>query len=87
LICAWANGAKIQYKHVATDLWLDTEEPGWYADIEYRIKPVKRPDRIRYAQCTFEYARAYRTDGDNLRLIFDAQTGVLKEAIVLGDEE
>lgn len=44
VIHAWADGAEIQGRPVASPEWLLGLNPGWYEDWEYRIKPrtVKR---------------------------------------------
>lgn len=36
-IVAWAEGEKIQYEHRGN--WCDIDEPDWYEDVNYRIKP------------------------------------------------
>ena len=38
LIKAWADGALIQYQTPA-GMWLDTRQPQWHVDFEYRAKP------------------------------------------------
>jgi len=45
LIHAWAEGAEIQFKGV--DTWHDCS-PIWSGVKEYRIKPEKKPDVVRY---------------------------------------
>lgn len=37
VIHAWAEGEKIQYEHRGN--WCDIDEPDWYEDANYRIKP------------------------------------------------
>lgn len=39
LIIAWANGEDIQYRFDETEVWEDVNNPSWYEDCEYRIKP------------------------------------------------
>ena len=42
LIKAWADGAEIQYKmseYLASDVWIDTHQPVWESNNEYRVKP------------------------------------------------
>jgi hypothetical protein len=41
---AYAEGKTIQYKQV--DTWFVVTDPGWYDDIEYRIKPEEPKPRI-----------------------------------------
>lgn len=49
LIIAWANGAKVQHKAPSCATWQDSRFPGWYPDVEYRIKPEPKPDIVWYA--------------------------------------
>ena len=52
-IKAWADGYEIEAYNPERDLWVSTPEPGWFDDIEYRVKPgVARAPRITevYAQ-------------------------------------
>ena len=48
LIHAWAEGAIIQYKDTSGN-WLDCadNEPSWYEELDYRIKPTKKVVRFR----------------------------------------
>ena len=39
LIHAWADGAEIQRPSCYNDSWIDDDDPRWYADNEYRVKP------------------------------------------------
>jgi hypothetical protein len=43
LIIAWANGAQIQKMGVMNQ-WIDCD-PEWYAQSQYRIKPINNPDK------------------------------------------
>ena len=55
LIEAFANGAEIQFYSKMHKGWIDTENPTWDLNIEYRIKPTK----IEFEDCSFndeEYA-------------------------------
>lgn len=40
IIKAWADGRTIQAFNREYQRWTDTSNPGWFADIEYRIKPT-----------------------------------------------
>lgn len=46
LIKAWADGATIQYMSIVSGKWVNAEnnEPPWYDDVEYRVKPTPEPD-------------------------------------------
>ena len=49
LIHAWAEGAKIQYFDISRNEWLDTmyNNPSWFDDTEYRLKPKTTIVRFR----------------------------------------
>ena len=36
---AYVDGKRIQYTEDDTDVWHNIDEPDWYSDYEYRIKP------------------------------------------------
>lgn len=36
---AYVDGKRIQYAEDDTDVWHDIDEPDWYSDYDYRIKP------------------------------------------------
>lgn len=88
LIKQWADGAQIQARFPNGE-WQDFCYPIWDGkDIEYRIKPKRKPDMYKYVD-----VRAVR-DGicqwttclpeeANLGLIFDGETKRLKTAEVL----
>lgn len=108
LIVAWANGATIQResrfqkvldgKYVTE--WLDDPDPRWSGNINYRIKPERKPDIVidswvytwtdAEGMDQLEYSRGDMTNiGPNLQLTFDGETGELKAARLLtqgGDE-
>ncbi len=39
LIHAWADGAEIEFRLYESDPWTTREQPLWYAEGYYRIKP------------------------------------------------
>lgn len=39
IIKAWAEGYQIEAYNPERDSWISVAEPGWFADIEYRVKP------------------------------------------------
>lgn len=45
-IHAWADGAEIEFKDF-TGLWIETTEPSWRDETEYRIKPKTRKAYVR----------------------------------------
>lgn len=46
LICAWANGAKIQYFSLMFSDWHDIDNPSWDDEKEYRIKPKNQDCKV-----------------------------------------
>lgn len=45
MIKAWAEGYEIEAFNPERQTWVSTPEPGWFDDIEYRVKPgeIRRP--------------------------------------------
>lgn len=86
LIKAWADGAVIQF--LGRNSWYDCKYncPSWDVTTEYRIKPDPKPDVVRYASVGINSSSdftAEKTQWDNLKLIFDGETGALKNAEVI----
>lgn len=75
-IVAWAAGAEIQVRgyHNGEFTWHDCVTPHWAPHQEYRIKPYKKPDEVRYANFDFEVS--YLTDGGT-PLLADTHLGDL----------
>lgn len=48
LIKAWADGAEIQYRPNANYDWVDKEEPLWFEEYQYRIKPEEKKPVVRW---------------------------------------
>lgn len=90
LIVAWAEGKTIQGKVAGNINWHDMVNPAWDGiEIEYRIKPEPKPDLAFYCETYFD-GKPVKTPmhpiwltTDNLRLIYDGETGKLKKAEVL----
>ena len=79
LIKAWAVGATIESMDV--NKWRTSATPMWFTECEYRIKPEPKPDVV-------EWRYLVRSGGaplakPNIKLTFDYETGVLKEAEIL----
>jgi hypothetical protein len=82
-IMAWANGAAIEVLSINPNEWQDIARPGWYDNIQYRIKPTPQPDFVHevlivcgmsagpllYAASSLEA---------NCALVFDGETRKLK---------
>jgi len=96
LIKQWADGAQIQYKR--KDGWLDVIgiNPTWNEFEIYRVKPEPKPDVVKYVCLDIDCAKRvtarsnYFSDFahrcDILMVIFDGETGKLKDAQVLAHE-
>lgn len=88
LIKAWADGAVIQFWGEVSKQWFDTNDnfPSWDDDCKYRVKPEPKPDRIVSVQVQELSGKTIivgLNTPDNLKLIFDGETGELKDAVVL----
>jgi hypothetical protein len=84
LIKAWADGAEIEAFDSCIDSWTKASSPSWGNQIEYRIKPERKPDVVRYARIKEHHVcRDTREKSDNLKLTFDGETGEPKSAEVL----
>lgn len=96
IIKAWAEGYEIEAYNPERDTWISVKEPGWFNDIEYRVKPgVIEPPKPVFASydVTVEIdpfdedlldMHNY-SDNYNLRLVF--RDGKLVNACVLEDED
>lgn len=90
LIKQWADGAKIEQYIPSTSTWYHNENPLWWETARYRVKPEQTPDIVRYQfvddvntrACLGPDARSIA----NLMLVFDGETGALKDAQVLAQE-
>ena len=83
-IVAWANGAEIEYlDNALNSVWHQTKEPAWREHYQYRIKPVPKPDVVRYAFVTKSVAHQDNCPDNNLMLTFSGETGKLIKAEVL----
>lgn len=96
LIKAWADGAEIETKITTsiTDAFWCGCDPLWDEEHEYRIKPEPKPDytstrRVFLKRCdSFGHFaemenNALSGNPNNVKFIFDGETGLLKDAEVL----
>ncbi len=99
LIKQWADGATIQFYNTYKQEWVDCAgyQPMWDAGVKYRVKPEPKPDlhfSVRVSPCKhgggtpqFHLWNCLRVCSDsNLMLVFDGETGKLKDAQVLAQE-
>lgn len=87
-IKAWADGAVIEAFNPEHQKWIETSNPGWFTDIEYRVKPsMERPDSVAdaYVQyCDGDTIELFQDTAEkNLRLKFNYWTGQLTSAELL----
>lgn len=94
LIIAWAKGAKIEYFDQVVCEWFGIKDPRWLPAKKYRIKPEPKPDVVAYTRAVcpkkrMSHKEAYKegltswaslvkTHQDNIKCIFDGETGALK---------
>lgn len=52
LIKAWADGAEIECRTDASDLWEVVQNPRWVDFIEYRINPEEKKSVVRWLWAT-----------------------------------
>ncbi len=99
LIVAWAKGAKIEWKSKVDGAWHQIDTPTWPPSREYRIKPEPKPDVIAYTRAIMPdkpmspqeaYERGFtswasfvRVSQDNIKCVFDGETGKLKAVELL----
>ena len=89
LIKQWADGATIQFKpHNCLHDWKEVDGIiGWHDWCDYRVKAKPTPGLVRYQFVTNVNTRACigpdARSIANLMLVFDGETGALKDAQVL----
>ena len=95
LIKAWADGAEIEYFDYEEG-WTTQEQPAWYVDTEYRIKPQPEFVPILSIDCLLSLAREMEYSFQNesnlegrvwasrlIKYIREGETGELKSAEAL----
>lgn len=95
-IVAWAEGKEIEWRRINTsEPWKKIEHPSWTHGNEYRIKPEKKPDVVKYSvvhasfevslTTSLEEARGWSNlrmpiqKWDIVKYVFDGDTDKLKE--------
>jgi hypothetical protein len=81
-IHAWAEGAEIEVAYGVG--WQGILEPRWLDHVDYRIKPIPKPDSVAHFYANVgAVGRVVDLTKADLRLIFDGETGTLKSAEVI----
>ena len=88
-IIAWANGAEVEMYDLYQDTWRGVDSPSWYDSVEYRIKPQPKPDLVREALIVNSLSAgpllyAASPSEANIVLLFDGETGKLKQCTIKG---
>lgn len=90
ILIAWVLGNDVQFLNQNTGNWCDWtgDTPPHVADgDDWRIKPEKKPDVVRYLRASPDTwagrASNKAEDDNNLRLTFSGETGELIKAEVL----
>ncbi len=96
LIKAWADGATIEVAipknqtsadYGRFDAWMETKAPEWNPRKQYRVKP--NPDVVRYvgvSSLVASWGSISPTKADNVMIIFDGETGAVKDIQLLAKE-
>jgi hypothetical protein len=91
-IIAWANGAKIQCRVYEDEGWIDVMAPNWSHSYEYRVKPIPKPDIVKYSPDFGpgwpELYPAKESDKKNngfgvIKKTYDGETGKLKSVEIV----
>ena len=95
-IKAWAEGYDIEAFNPERDCWIICPEPGWFADIEYRVRPgiMEAPEPVRACfdvrvdQDPFsDNLLDFHNHSDNYNLRLEFRDDKLISASVLEDED
>ena len=63
-IKAWADGAEIEGRNGKLDEWSGIENPMWFDDWEYRIKPQPKEPKYLYVYKDYEQGKFHLSDTD-----------------------
>jgi hypothetical protein len=78
LICAWAEGAEIQWKKTNGE-WIGVgNDFVWMETDEYRVKPHPKSDYVLYDNVSLETELSMYGNHNNVRYTFDGETNKLK---------
>lgn len=86
VIVAWAEGKTVQFFNPISEQWEDVRGPSFSECHEWRIKPEPKPDVVKFYGVNDFKVNPVPCAGcgmDQLKLIFDGETGKLKQAEIL----
>lgn len=86
---AWANGAEVEVYDLYKDTWHNMDNPSWYEQVDYRVKPEPKPDLVREALIVNSLSAgpmlyAASPTEANIVLVFDGETEKLKQCTIKG---
>lgn len=89
LIVAWAEGHQIEVFDNQYSKWTASVYPSFLSGLEYRVKPVPKPDLVREAFIINHLSAgpllyAASPSEANIVLVFDGETGKLKQCTIKG---
>ena len=88
VIKAWADGAEIEFYNVLDASWDKTPSPCWNASMQYRIKPVPKPDIVATIHLSSKGNVWFKADiapcAMNMVATFDGETHELKSVHMIG---
>lgn len=87
LIVAWAEGHQIEVFDDQYSKWTASVYPSFLSGLEYRIKPAPKPDLVREALIVNSLSAgpllyAASPSEANIVLVFDGETGKLKQCTI-----
>jgi hypothetical protein len=82
VIKAWADGHTIQFRDLK-QYWVDCASPSFDTSLEYRIKPMPKPNVVKYAILGIGDWDDARHPHHNIKLTFNGETGNLVAADLL----
>jgi hypothetical protein len=91
VIKEWADGKQIQYWSNMCEEWFDCPEnnPPWHPKAKYRVKPEPKPDVVKYmyiGENRANWPSHFTNYLDNVVLVYDGETGKLKDVQLLAKE-
>jgi hypothetical protein len=83
LIIAWANGEVIEQWSPTFQRYIQSPNPSWLPEGQYRVKPKEPVIKYAWVSCAGVVVLTTHVVGQELKLTFDPDTGKLLTATVL----